>query len=600
KVDSEIWTIVENLDKLVEFHLDDDNVKIEHQRASGLLQQLDIPVWKWDEISMDFVTGLPRTQRRHDTIWVVVDRLTKSAHFSLSARITLLVGWRRFFNQKLYDYTVPHQRSYQTETHVSRLVFGKVCRRLGEPGLSSVLPFIPRQMDDYICLVEFAYNNSWHASIKCAPFEMLYGRKCRAPICWDQNDMKTPVSTRSKDELGNLVKTFCIPANLHPHLPDHALTMDRLPDDTIYRRAIPNHLTWRHSQSCGFDDLPVDGYDPNNVERLCARVIRLREMKEVGDAKIVEELHYLLGPLLDRVSQHTTAPATEGALILLPTPYEVAAAQLDPRLVKKSKDLCKGKVRPTLVVVSELNRPYKKRKLRKRASEVGSSTPEVEQVEGSATSGFAEKPGAEDVRCCLDPLDTLARGALAYDSKYDQISVDDFAIASRGEEIDLTLFLLLRPPMSYLTRLMSRTQEKIDRKTKYVKELRSKVTALDKELEKAQGNCSVLAQENRGLCSRNEASFEERLLSSDEFYAALSHVVSLGIASGVEKGLRIGFPFLGKVSSVAEGPLSEVIQIVPKKFVCSAGSVSNVAVAVSEVLNQVPVDQAFDDSPSVA
>nr|GFC73430.1 retrotransposon protein, putative, Ty3-gypsy subclass [Tanacetum cinerariifolium] len=43
-------------------------VKIEHQRASGLLQQLDIPVWKWDEISMDFITGLPRTQRRHDAI----------------------------------------------------------------------------------------------------------------------------------------------------------------------------------------------------------------------------------------------------------------------------------------------------------------------------------------------------------------------------------------------------------------------------------------------------------------------------------------------------------------------------------------------------
>nr|GFC10273.1 putative nucleotidyltransferase, ribonuclease H [Tanacetum cinerariifolium] len=40
--------------------------------------------------------------------------------------------------------------------------------------------------DDYICLVEFSYNNCWHASIKCAPFEMLYGRKCRAPICWDQ------------------------------------------------------------------------------------------------------------------------------------------------------------------------------------------------------------------------------------------------------------------------------------------------------------------------------------------------------------------------------------------------------------------------------
>nr|GFD52731.1 putative reverse transcriptase domain-containing protein [Tanacetum cinerariifolium] len=56
-------------------------VKIEHQRASGLLQPLDISVWKWDEISMDFVTGLPRTQRTPDAIWVVVDRLTKSAHF---------------------------------------------------------------------------------------------------------------------------------------------------------------------------------------------------------------------------------------------------------------------------------------------------------------------------------------------------------------------------------------------------------------------------------------------------------------------------------------------------------------------------------------
>nr|GFD34243.1 putative reverse transcriptase domain-containing protein [Tanacetum cinerariifolium] len=62
-------------------------VKIEHQRASGLLQLLDIPVWKWDEISMDFITGLPQTQRRHDAIWVVVDRVTMHIFF-LSARIT--------------------------------------------------------------------------------------------------------------------------------------------------------------------------------------------------------------------------------------------------------------------------------------------------------------------------------------------------------------------------------------------------------------------------------------------------------------------------------------------------------------------------------
>nr|GFD40082.1 putative reverse transcriptase domain-containing protein [Tanacetum cinerariifolium] len=99
KEDSEIWTIVENLAEQTEFRLDEDDmlwqdvatfvsrclicqqVKIEHQRASGLLQPLDIPIWKWDEISMEFVTGLPQSQRRYDAIWVVVDRLTKSAHF---------------------------------------------------------------------------------------------------------------------------------------------------------------------------------------------------------------------------------------------------------------------------------------------------------------------------------------------------------------------------------------------------------------------------------------------------------------------------------------------------------------------------------------
>nr|GFD36539.1 retrotransposon protein, putative, Ty3-gypsy subclass [Tanacetum cinerariifolium] len=102
--------------------------------------QLDIPVWKWDEISMDFVTGLPQTQRRHDAIWVVVDRLTKSA------------------------------RTIQTLEDMLR---------------SCALEWTGN-WDNYICLVKFAYNNSWHASIKCAPFKMLYGRKCRAPICWDQ------------------------------------------------------------------------------------------------------------------------------------------------------------------------------------------------------------------------------------------------------------------------------------------------------------------------------------------------------------------------------------------------------------------------------
>jgi hypothetical protein len=56
-------------------------VKVEHQRPAGLLQPLSIPLWKWEEISMDFVQGLPTTPPGNDSIWVIVDRLTKSAHF---------------------------------------------------------------------------------------------------------------------------------------------------------------------------------------------------------------------------------------------------------------------------------------------------------------------------------------------------------------------------------------------------------------------------------------------------------------------------------------------------------------------------------------
>ena len=56
-------------------------VKAEHQRPLGKIRLLPIPVWKWENITMDFVIGLPWTQRQHDAIWVIVDRLTKYAHF---------------------------------------------------------------------------------------------------------------------------------------------------------------------------------------------------------------------------------------------------------------------------------------------------------------------------------------------------------------------------------------------------------------------------------------------------------------------------------------------------------------------------------------
>ena len=70
------------------------HIKAEHQKLTGLLQPLEVAEWKWEHVTMDFVTHLPRTQQRYDAVWVIVDRLTKSAHF-LAVRMTFTL--ERFY-----------------------------------------------------------------------------------------------------------------------------------------------------------------------------------------------------------------------------------------------------------------------------------------------------------------------------------------------------------------------------------------------------------------------------------------------------------------------------------------------------------------------
>ena len=70
-------------------------VKAEHQRLAGLLQPLEVVEWKWEHIMMDFVTYFPWTSRKHDAVWVIVDRPTKSPHF--------LVVWMTFTLEEFYN-----------------------------------------------------------------------------------------------------------------------------------------------------------------------------------------------------------------------------------------------------------------------------------------------------------------------------------------------------------------------------------------------------------------------------------------------------------------------------------------------------------------
>ncbi|GJW41341.1 retrotransposon protein, putative, ty3-gypsy subclass [Tanacetum coccineum] len=163
-------------------------VKIEHQRASGLLQPLEIPMWKWDEISMDFVTGLPTTQKRHDAIWVVVDRLTKSAHFlpiwkNYGIRLQKAWGTRLKFSTTFHP-----QTDGQSERTIQTL----------EDMLRACALEWTGSWDEYLCLVEFAYNNSWHASIKAAPFELLYGRLDRENVLFAKEEIERELDRDSK------------------------------------------------------------------------------------------------------------------------------------------------------------------------------------------------------------------------------------------------------------------------------------------------------------------------------------------------------------------------------------------------------------------
>ncbi|WVZ81120.1 hypothetical protein U9M48_028536 [Paspalum notatum var. saurae] len=117
-------------------------VKADHLKPAGMLQPLAVPAWKWEDIHMDFIVGLPRTQKGYDSIWVIIDRFTKSAHF------------------------IPVKTTYRAKQYAEL--------------------YISRIWDECLPLAEFAYNNSYQKSLDMAPFEALYGRRCRTPLNWSE------------------------------------------------------------------------------------------------------------------------------------------------------------------------------------------------------------------------------------------------------------------------------------------------------------------------------------------------------------------------------------------------------------------------------
>jgi hypothetical protein len=188
-----------------------NRVKAEHQRPAGLLKPLDVPVWKWECISMDFIMGLPRSSKGHDSIWVIVDRLTKVAHFvpiKVDYRVEKLIDlyiehilrhhgapvsivsdrgtqWTSRFWQSLHksigthlDYSTAYHP--QTDGQIERV------NQILEDMLQACVLNYGTDWEKSLPHAEFSYNNSYQASLQMSPFEALYGRKCRTPLMWSE------------------------------------------------------------------------------------------------------------------------------------------------------------------------------------------------------------------------------------------------------------------------------------------------------------------------------------------------------------------------------------------------------------------------------
>ncbi|GJS09677.1 putative reverse transcriptase domain-containing protein [Tanacetum coccineum] len=163
----------------------------------------------WENITMDFITKLPRTRNEHDAIWVVVDRLTKLAHFLAIREDYSTEKFARLYTDEIVvrhgvPVSIISDRDARFTSRLWQTFHKALGRRLDmstayhpqidgqsertiqtlEDMLRACVIDFGGSWDVHLPLAEFSYNNSYHTSIRCAPFEALYGRKCRSPVLW--------------------------------------------------------------------------------------------------------------------------------------------------------------------------------------------------------------------------------------------------------------------------------------------------------------------------------------------------------------------------------------------------------------------------------
>ncbi|WVZ74755.1 hypothetical protein U9M48_022898 [Paspalum notatum var. saurae] len=158
-------------------------VKADHLKPGGMLQPLNIPAWKWEDIHMDFVVGLPRTQKGYDSIWVIIDRFTKSAHFLPVKTVYRANTYAELYIAKIVSlHGVPRTiTSDRGSVFVSRF-WEQLQNALGtklihssayHPQTSGQVERVNQIVEDML-RAEFAYNNGYQKSLEMAPFEAVW------------------------------------------------------------------------------------------------------------------------------------------------------------------------------------------------------------------------------------------------------------------------------------------------------------------------------------------------------------------------------------------------------------------------------------------
>ncbi|WVZ58444.1 hypothetical protein U9M48_008720 [Paspalum notatum var. saurae] len=174
-------------------------VKADHLKLAGMFQPLAVPAWKWEDIHMDFIVGLPRTQKGYDSIWVIIDRFTKLAHFISVKTIYHAKTYTELYIARIVSlHSVPLTiTSDKGSLFVScfweqlqlALATNMICSSAYHPQTSGQVERVNQILEDMLracaltystkwdeCLplAEFVYNNSYQKSLEMAPFEALY------------------------------------------------------------------------------------------------------------------------------------------------------------------------------------------------------------------------------------------------------------------------------------------------------------------------------------------------------------------------------------------------------------------------------------------